>query len=512
MLDGASSLTKIARIKRFSSWFWPLLFISLSWAMLFPIASEPDEYYHAVYAAAIARGEIFLPVWYNNPSPIYGALVPGWIQSIRYDILAFSSISSRYRPSGLAYNVNSATARVPLKLEETTTDLAVLPPAPYFFYGLPTLYSSGPIAVFQMRIIAVIMTVVLLSYAMYLMAIFGKSKSLAVAFFLITPEVYSLGSYPNPNGAEIAGAFCLSVLTALVITSGVRVPNLIKRWMVVAALLSLIRTLSPLWVIIDALCFLIAMDKHTLISLFVKRSLVGFYIFLFLCGLSTGLWDLFYGHYTSPQYYYLITTYHLLPFYKQLLVGIGQLPTFLNQSFFSNAFLPNFSVLKIMWSILLSMIVLASIILLRWRYSLVVVFFSLIAVLVPSLLQAITSHTLGQWWNGRYSTMLYIQPAIVGALLAEESDFIRNSMKNVAARIRNAYRLLPIIAVVFSAIVLYDSLRIFMVGPKGSLWLFLKTDTPWASYPHGWQILWLGCFTVGATVYLYKLVRKTKSA
>jgi hypothetical protein len=121
-----------------------------------------------------------------------------------------------------------------------------------------------------MRLIASIMLALFITYAMYLMAIFVKQKSLAVAFFLFTPELYTLGSYPNPNGTEIAGAFCLSVLTTLFIKEGGRVPSLIKRWIVVAALLSLTRTLSPLWVIIDALSFLIAMEKHSMMNLFIR--------------------------------------------------------------------------------------------------------------------------------------------------------------------------------------------------------------------------------------------------
>lgn len=515
MLGKREVIKKITPIRDYGMWFIPVLFILVSWSMLLPIGIQIDEYYHTVYAAAVVRGEIYLPIWYTNPFPDYGALVPGWINSMQQAMAAFIPPAHGTLTHGIPFNVNKALQTKPLKLEKATTDLAVLPPTLYFLYGLPTLYSSGVIALFQMRVIADVIVAAFLAYAFYLLSIYGKPRSLAVLFFIVPPGFFSWGSFPNPNGAEIAASISLSVLTTLVITDGVDKPELVKRWMIIASMICVIRTLSPLWVFFDVLCVLLALSKEKLLSLFWKRSLIKYYVVLFIAGLMIGSWDIveIVTRYKSPILSYMLNGFQNLPFFQRVTFGIGQLPFFLTTFFFLYSLLPKFSVLELIWALCLLIIIMVSTILVKnIRYIIVIMFTIAIAVLVPPLIQAFTAHTLGLWWSGRYSAMLYLQPVIVASLLAEDkkikiANYRRNKVFINSSVINMIFLALVVIGALIGLIVLYDSFRILSVGTQGPWMVLFNTHTYWASYPFGWQSLYFGLFVIGIGSCIYKIYK-----
>jgi hypothetical protein len=501
----------ITRLRKLLPWLLATLLLFLSWSMLQPIGSEPDEHYHTVYAAAVARGEVFLPIWYRNPSPIYGALVPKWITSYRYTLLAFPLNEHVKLKAGLVFNVNKLLADKPTYLAEDSTDLAALPPFPYYLYGLPTLYSAGSLAVFQMRFIADLIDALFLSYSFYLLKKISKVLSLSTLFFLLTPEVFSLGSYPNPNGAEICATLALSVVTALVITEKNERLSLMKRWLVIASALCLIRTLSPLWVFFNGLYLIIGLGISEAFSLIKSKALIKYYAVLILCGSLTGFWDVLRGHYSSPQFLYLINDYHLLPFNQRVIVGIKQLPTFLNEAFYNAAMLPRFSVLEFLWLVVFGTIIVAVLLVLRNRYKSVVITSIVVAILTPALIQAITAHLLGQWWNGRYSAMLYLEPAVLAVLFLEENNLSKHRLANHPKLVPIINALLLILAALINGAALYNSLRLYMVGPNGGFQILFKSDSAWASYPHGFQSLWILAFVLGLALYFYKTISKPKA-
>jgi hypothetical protein len=142
----------------------------------------------------------------------------------------------------------------------------------------------------------------------------------------------------------------------------------------------------------------------------------------------------------------------------------------------------------------------------------VILFTIAIAVLVPPLIQAFTAQSLGLWWSGRYSAMLYLQPVIVASLLAEDKNIkIPNYQRNrffINGSVINAILLaLIMIGALIGLFILYDSFRILSVGTQGPWIVLFNTHAYWASYPFGWQSMYFGLFVIAIGSLIYKIYK-----
>jgi hypothetical protein len=460
-----------------------LLFVGLlflTWIIGEPRNAYTEESQHSYYAAAAVRGHVPLKIATIIPSPKWAVDVPSWL----YNIFQV----------GIIRNNGSGTTA-------TTTVLAHLPPFYYFVVGLPTLFRIGLVNLFFMRGLSALMCVLYVSYSFWGIYRYKKGLlSVAGIFLALTPEAYFLGATVNPNGPEISGGLCLYVYTGLIITSKRedRI-SLYKKWAVVAGTLCLLRTLSPLWVLVAGVYLLIGLGLKDSKDILINRELIKWSLFTFLMGSATFIWDIFWGRFPYYMAFYLTSNYHNYNLIGRTFISITRVPLYLSQAYFSldGLISPLFTSI---WIGLILIIILLNLIFSNKKTISIVLTSVIFSIVIPSVAEASQGQHMGLWWYGYYSLPLYTGvPVLSSMLLFDDLIKSKRSLKLLSLLRRHIDLIAKIIislVIVAELFLYYELLRNFIVGPNGQLNIMFgpiinKINFNWRTYPYGWQDFWL---------------------
>ncbi|SNR73851.1 DUF2142 domain-containing protein [Blastococcus mobilis] len=226
------------------------------WAVADPVFSVPDEPAHVVYAAAIVRGEFFAPTEGIDTT----VTVPRTYADAHTAGACF--IFDGAVPAGCAepFVAQDGTA-------EVVTTAGRYPPAYYLYAGSATLLADGATAIYLMRFLTVLLCAALLASAFSSARETRSPWPVTGIVLACTPMVLFFTGAVNPQGPELAAGIGLwSAGLALLTTSADRSdsgrsrvpPRLVARCVAAAAVLSVIRPLSIVWLGLIVLVVLLA--------------------------------------------------------------------------------------------------------------------------------------------------------------------------------------------------------------------------------------------------------------
>jgi len=222
--------------------------VTVTWSLVTPLPSGPDEPTQYVKAAAVASGNLIGGLLPGGPHFVTRVGVPGPIADI--DGGSGCYYGDRNRGAGCAANRRRV---VPTGTVSTTTYVGRYPPLYYAVTGLPSLLSSARPALYAMRAVSALMGSLVLGLAFATAWRWSRGRFAVVGLALaVTPEAIYLMSVLNPNGFEIAAAAALWTSATILVCehSDQPPPALVGVVVVAALLLAATRPLSPLWVLV----------------------------------------------------------------------------------------------------------------------------------------------------------------------------------------------------------------------------------------------------------------------
>ncbi len=213
--------------------------MTVCWVFATPLFGLSDEPAQVMKAAATVRGQFV-------GTPAGG---PNTLVEIPEDLIGANRLPCfmfhRNVDAGCEPPLGHDTADVP-----EVTWVGYYPPLYYFLVGWPSLLFQGALAVYAMRLVAALLSAVLLGFA-FLSAADARGRALLVPAVaaLATPYVLVYMATVNPSGMEMASALCAW-------TSGVALANgpppasrrrILVRFVVGLAVLAQVRDLGPLF-------------------------------------------------------------------------------------------------------------------------------------------------------------------------------------------------------------------------------------------------------------------------
>ena len=265
----AESASDVTATPRLTWWVSFVIIATLAaiWTFAIPLMDSPDEPTQAIKAASVARGE--LTTGYTDVTSVFGirpvtkVVVPAPTPSC--DPIAGCFASVRVTRGRSARSAPVSGARRPVT---AGTYVGAYPPLYYAMVGWPSRVLRPEDALYAMRLIGALVCSALLASGLASAARCGRRRLLVAASALgVTPMVIFLTASINPNGLEIASAFC-AWLAALELVGRHRAPldpAAVLRVGVSSVLLVGSRPLSPvLLVIILGTVALLAADPSAL--------------------------------------------------------------------------------------------------------------------------------------------------------------------------------------------------------------------------------------------------------
>ncbi len=277
--------------------------LGLVWAFSTPIMAAPDESAHTLKAVAMADGQWTMSTTSRTEpdgriAPITHVDVPRGLVELGIAANCFNGHAAV--PAKCASADGSSTEPVPWdtyvatcvhaaapvdcptangsSTEQVTWDtyVAAYPPTYYLLVGWPSRLLGPEVAYYAMRACSVALAAALLAGGLASARAFRREPSrsgsrrvagvaVAGAALAITPIAMFLAGSINPNGLEIAAAFCVW-LSALELFGGRRRPStrLVVKVVLSAALLAGSRPLSPVMLAcVLAFVVVVAIDRPT---------------------------------------------------------------------------------------------------------------------------------------------------------------------------------------------------------------------------------------------------------
>jgi hypothetical protein len=178
------------------------------WGLALPLMASPDEQSHVVKAAAVVRGELH---GYEDPDrdPSIAPGRPTLVQLPQpYRFLDTLPSCHAFRDHVTA-DCTPVLAGDPEVTDRAPTFAGRYPPLYYAMVGWPSRLSSGVPALYGMRALSgALAAVPLTAGLLFLLGTAVPRLALLGAGAAITPMALSLFGVVNPNGLEIACAFC----------------------------------------------------------------------------------------------------------------------------------------------------------------------------------------------------------------------------------------------------------------------------------------------------------------
>lgn len=229
-----------------------------AWSIATPISAAPDEPAHIAQAVAIVHGQFDEPVQHTPLGLIASVRVPAWADTnapcfVKDDLFTEAKVTGVVAacPDHLSDSEDPVSA---------PTQFSNAPPLYYLVVGIPSLFTSGPAALYAMRLVSCLLNAALVALGISLLVRFYPRRiPLAGVLIALTPMVLFLMSVVSSSGLEIASGFA-TWCGGLCIVEHPSIPRPLAIWTAVAAvLLVLTRPTSPLdaGIITVVLAFLI---------------------------------------------------------------------------------------------------------------------------------------------------------------------------------------------------------------------------------------------------------------
>jgi hypothetical protein len=236
--------------------------------------SAPDEPSHAVKAAAVARGDFSTS--FENVNAGFGFIVPNTEAMVPSAYVRLTDLARCYQNArGSTVPCAEASAvREDGPIVAGTTYVGAYQPLYYAIVGWPSRLLSVDHALYVMRAVAALVSAALLASGLASAVAAGRRHLLVVVAAVgITPMVVFLTASINPNGLEIAAAFCVWLATLDLVTSThAASTRLLARVGASGVVLAWCRPLSPAFlVVIVAAVLLMAADRSGLRALWRDR-------------------------------------------------------------------------------------------------------------------------------------------------------------------------------------------------------------------------------------------------
>ncbi len=261
-----------------------LVGMTVCWVFATPMFGLSDESAQVMKAAASVRGQLV-------GKPAGG---PNTTVRIPEDLVGPDRLPCfMFRPTvgaGCEPPLGHDTKVVP-----ETTWVGYYPPFYYVVVGWPSLLLNGEAAVYAMRLVAALLTAVLLGLA-YLSAADARGRALLLPALaaLATPYVLVYMATVNPSGMEMASALCAW-------TSGVALANgppparrrpILVRFVVGLAVLTQVRDLGPIFAGVIVLVLVAWYGVRASWALLGRRSVRLIVAGVGLCAAFTSAWVL----------------------------------------------------------------------------------------------------------------------------------------------------------------------------------------------------------------------------
>jgi hypothetical protein len=404
------------------------------WALSSPLGAVSDEPAHVIKAVAIADGVLRghdLTTVSKDPK------IPSGTVTTFVETKAVADLSARKdcwvlsarQPAGCMPAVDNDRTPVPVSVYSGN-----YPPFFYAVVGWPIHLLDLRHAVFAMRLISVILSAALLASGLAsALHTGGRVGLLAGSALALTPMTFHLIGSVNPNGLEIAAAFCVwlslidlvtgpeppstRLLVRVVVSAGVLAASrplspayLVFIWLAVVLVVGSWSSLGQLWrawkvrIATAALAALVAVDLIALIELRVLTSFSGFY----QPGLTHGA--------------ALRGSIDRIPARSLEMIGLfgwGSTPV---PRWVSDG-----------WLLLVALLFVFALIVATWRERFALALVAVGAVSVGVVSETLKAPSLGYIWQGRYTLPLAIGiPVLAGWVVAERGRLGARGMTGVA--------------------------------------------------------------------------------
>jgi Predicted membrane protein (DUF2142). len=409
----------LATARRRPRWTFAALFVIYAllvgaWAGATPIGQTPDEWAHIFRASTVVQGELLIP--HSGPvNAVNGdaVRVPQMLanrpsQTKCYPFRPKVPVSCARKSSGSQ------------NLVETSTPAARYPPVYYAVVGWPLAFGAYVKTFYGMRLIAVLLSALLLASGALAALRLRAGFAMAGYFVAVTPMVAYLGGMINPNGIEIAGGAALW-------------PNLLL-WLdapdprhrragllgatIAAVTIVVARTVAIIWVAVAVLALLVLIKREWFkTEVLVKRTLLGVGAVI-AAAIFAGVWALVSGalsiaptlinptHHTLAQN--LQQAWHRLPIVlHEALAFFGWLDTPLRGTYYHLFYAAFFAMVGL---------ALLGVLRGRWRPGIAASLAFALTVAVTMYMMAREANTLSiNFWQGRYSLPMAVGvPILLG--------------------------------------------------------------------------------------------------
>jgi hypothetical protein len=388
------------------------------WAVATPPFASPDEPAHAIRAAAVARGELKGTETHGVPGVRDGAVfyrVPKVFS--RADDVGCFAFKRDTSASCLYLGHPSGTARV-------ATTAGNYPPAYYLLVGLPSRPFNSSISLYVMRLVSVLLAAALLASAIATLDRFARPRLMALGVAVaVTPMVLFLGGTVNPNAVEIAAAIAAWISVVAIASEagrGAVDSRLVVRATVALGILSLTRTISPLWVVaIVAAGLMLAGWSATRGLLRARAVQIGAGV-VALSVLAQLAWT----QYANPLASAESTSANGLSSYfiRRTVIGNGADLYRGMIGVFGWLDTPSPFGVTVLWTLVLGLVVVLGLAVATRREVVVLSGLLVLTVIVPIVAGVVEAHSNGFFWQGRYTLPLAVGVPIVAAAAAARSS------------------------------------------------------------------------------------------
>jgi hypothetical protein len=240
-------------IRRRIWWGSFILFSALGclWALTNPLLAVSDEGAHVFKAITVVEGQLRGTDYVtrsDDPNETSGTLSMYTVDRSVAELLTRQDcwVLDRGQPLGCMPAITDDHEQVEMGMYAGN-----YPPAFYAAVGWPVHLFDLHTSIFAMRLIAVLISAALLASGLASISeTFGRAGLIAGTALSLTPMAFHLIGSVNPNGVEIAAAFCLWA-SCIDLTVSRRAPDnrLLTRLVVAAGILAAIRPMSPVFVV-----------------------------------------------------------------------------------------------------------------------------------------------------------------------------------------------------------------------------------------------------------------------
>jgi hypothetical protein len=449
----------------FISIFALLVIILGCWTYASPLVAGPDEQAHMIRAYALDHGQIGTPT--TPPNKVL----------VNFNVPTSVYYTKIYSGCWQFIGTHPATCTVPWNTSTTpivTNDyVGHYPPLYYAIVGIGGLYSPEPPGLYAMRLLSGALSATMLALAAFVIARWGRRRSMVMGLYVaVTPLVYFLGSVVNPSGFEISTAICIWTILVIIALDYRDAPprQLLILLGIVSVIFTLIRGLSPFWLLLVVVIFAILMSPRHLIDLVRRRRDVQYIIGAVIVScLVAATWILTQGTlnvlpvgFPVPPTAGFVAVIKLVlqqvPFWVRQCVGVlGWLDTMFPHFVYQT------------WYFLVPALVLIALVRGDWSQRIALSLVSGLALVVPVLIVARQAHVLGIVWQGRDSMPLTVGIVVLAAALVS-----RPGATNPWSRLLMMATVCAIALV--NVVAFYANLKRYAVGRNGPRLFFLHNQ------------------------------------